>query len=68
MVTPLLLLNTHIIFHIYVNWVVFCNFSKNGRSNGTCTCCAKFVISSSYILSWPENQGILFFIFLKHCK
>ena len=39
MVTPMLLLGcSHgavIIFYIYVNWAVFCNFSKNGRSNGT---------------------------------
>ena len=38
-----------LLFHISVNWDVFCNFSKNGRSNGADTCCTKFVMNSSYI-------------------
>ena len=29
----------------------------------------KKILGSVIIVSWPENQGILFFfIFLKHCK
>ena len=40
---------TVIVFIYYVNWDVFCNFSKNGRSNDTYMCCAKFVMNSSYI-------------------
>ena len=38
-----------LLFHIYVNWDVFYNFSKNGRSNGADMCCAEFVMNSSYI-------------------
>ena len=47
-------------FSIYVQHLVYIDYH-------ICNVCLALE-SNIVFMSWPENQGILFFIFLKHCK